>query len=152
MLSMKHRWEREASVRRQGVATGDIDQIAINHTATNCNTLQHTATHCNTHTHYNSALAPIDKIQCCLRVKTPHLDGLVRTPLTGPRISMSTHICLESPFYTVSKNTPKSGIRFSLGSLYRFWSKRCDFRSVEQPICSRLFLRWKVLKRLHNWY
>jgi len=39
-----------------------IKQVAINHIATHCNTLQHTATHCNTHTHYNSALAPIDKI------------------------------------------------------------------------------------------
>jgi len=91
-------------------------------------------------------------IQCCLRVKTPHFDGLVRAPLTGPRIGMATHICLESPLYTVSENTIKSGIRFILGSLYRFWSKRCNFRSVRHPIRSRFFIHWKALKNLHKWY
>jgi len=99
---------------------------------------------------YNSTLAPIDKIQYCLRVKTSHFDGLVRAPLTGPRISMAIHICLESPLYTVSENTIKSGIRFILGSLYRFWSKRCDFRSVRHLIRSRFFIHGKALKTLHN--
>jgi len=114
-----------------------IDQVAIDHTVTNCNTLQHTVVHYNTHTHYNSALAPIDKIQYCLRLKTPHFDRLVRALLTKPRISMTTHIRLENAFYIVSKNTIKSGIRFILDWLYRFWSKRCDFLSVEQFIYSR---------------
>jgi len=74
-------------------------------------------------------------IQWCLRVKTPHFDGLVCTPLTGPRISMATHTCLESPLYTVSENTIKSGIRFILGSLYRFWLKSCsgDLLSESDP-------------------
>jgi len=91
-------------------------------------------------------------IQCCLRVKTPHFDGLVRAPLTGPRISMATHICLESPLYPVSENTIKSGIRFILGSLYRFWLKRCDFRSVRHLDRSRFFVHRKALKNLHKCY
>ena len=36
-------------------------------------------------------------IQYCLRVKTPHFDGLVRTPLTGPGISITT-IMSRKPF------------------------------------------------------
>jgi len=91
-------------------------------------------------------------IQYCLRVKTPHFDGLVRAPLTGPRIIMATHMCLASPLHPVSENTIKSGIRFILGSLYRFWSKRCDFRSVRQLDRSRFFVHWKALKNLHKWY
>ena len=98
------------------------------------------------------ATLPSYTVECCLRVKTPHFHGLVRAPLTGPRISMATHICLESPLYTVSENTIKSGIRFILGSLYRFWSKRCNFRSVRHPIRSRFFIHWKALKNLHKWY
>jgi len=82
-------------------------------------------------------------ILCSLRVKTPHFDWLVRVPLTGPRISIATQICLESSVYTVSENTIKSGIRFILGSLYRFWSKRCDFCSVRHPIRSRIFTHGK---------
>ena len=91
-------------------------------------------------------------IQCCLRDKTPHFDGLVRAPLTGPSISMATHTCLESPLCPVSENTIKSRIRFILGSLYRFWSKRCDFRSVCHLDRSRFFVHWKALKNLHKWY
>jgi len=89
-------------------------------------------------------------IQCCLRVKTPHFDGLVRTPLTGPRISMTTHICLESPLYSVSENTIKSGIRLILGSLHHFWSKRCDFCGVRHLVRSQFLMHWKALNNLHD--
>jgi len=70
----------------------------------------------------------------------PHFDGLVRAPLTGPRISMATHICLESPLYTVSANTSKSGIRFILGSLYRFWSKPLQFWQCSPPHPLEIFV------------
>jgi len=89
-------------------------------------------------------------IQCCLRVKTPHFDGLVRAPLTRPRISMATHICLESPLYPVSENTIKSKIGFILGSLHHFWSKRCDFCCVRHLLRSKFLMCWKALNNLHN--
>jgi len=75
-----------------------------------------------------STLGVICLIQCYLRVKTPHFDGLVHKP------------------------TIKSGIRFILDSFYRFWSKRCDFCSVRNLLRSRFFTHWKDLKNLHNWY
>jgi len=49
-----------------------------------------------------------------LSAKTLHFDGLVRTPLSGPRILMANRICPKSPIHTVFANTIKSGIRFIL--------------------------------------
>jgi len=96
---------------------------------------------------YGGSICPI---QCCLRVKTPHFDGLVRAPLTGPRINMATNICLESTLYFVSENTIKSGIRLILGSWHHFWSKRCDFCGVRQLARSQFLMHWKALNNLHN--
>jgi len=79
-------------------------------------------------------------------------DGLVRTPLMQPRICMSNRACPESLVHTVLENATKSGIRFILGSLHRLWSKRCNFCSVGHLRWTRVFMRWKVLKTLHNWY
>jgi len=98
---------------------------------------------------YGGSICPI---QFCFRVKTPHFDGLVRAPLPGPRISMATHICLESLLYSVSENTIKSGIRLILGSLHHFWSKRCDFCGVRHLLRSKFLIHWKALNNLYNCY
>jgi len=71
----------------------------------------------------------------------------------GPQNWYSTHICPESFPCTVLENTKKkSGTRFILGSLYHFWSNRCDFRRVRHIVRLRILIRWQALEKLHDWY
>jgi len=90
--------------------------------------------------------------QSRLRAKSPHFDGVVHVLFTGLRNSMANRICTESPFHVVFENTITSKIRFILGSLHHFWSKRCDFCGVRHLLRSKVLMHWKALNNQYNWY